>query len=206
MSFSSDDQIISETILISQDSRHVAYVAVKDSELSVYVDDQGGKLYPDIGVGTLIFSPDSQRLVYVAIEENKQFVVINGTEEKKYDSILSNSIVFSPDSSRLAYAARDGDKEFAVLDGMEQNRYDEIIAGTLTFSPDSKRFAYAARPDWNKAFLGEPNTLVVVDGEEGILYEGVGPTAICYSPGGGLMKPGKRSVPKGQLLALTVSE
>ena len=56
-----------------------------------------------------------------------------------------------------------------------------ITPGTIAFSPNSQRLAYATA-DLLKFSLDEPWGLAVVDGDEGKLYAGVGPSAYCYSP------------------------
>jgi hypothetical protein len=83
--------IIVESLTVSPDSKHLAYVARRGEKLFVVVDGKEGKEYDGIGAGTLIFSPDSKHLAYVAIRGEKRFVVVDGKEGKEYDFFLCGS-------------------------------------------------------------------------------------------------------------------
>ena len=59
--------IINESLVVSPDSQHVAYVAVRGGKVFVVVDGVEGKEYDGIVTGGgPRFSPDSQHVAYVA--------------------------------------------------------------------------------------------------------------------------------------------
>ncbi len=98
--------VIPESLAVSPDSKHVAYVARRGGKQLVVVDGVEGKEYDRIGQGTLVFSPDSKRVAYGARRGDKQLVVVDGVEGKEYDGIGQGTLVFSPDSKRVAYGGR----------------------------------------------------------------------------------------------------
>jgi len=131
---------ILQSLTVSPDGKHVAYMATEGDKQFVVVDEEEAKKYDDIG--GLIFSPDSKRVAYMAGVDSKQFVVVDGREEKKYDDI--GGLIFSPDSKRLAYVAIVGNSRFVVVDGQEGKKYDSIITtggGRVIFdSPDNLHY------------------------------------------------------------------
>ena len=155
--------IINESLVVSPDSQHVAYVAVRGGKVFVVVDGVEGKEYDGIVTGGgPRFSPDSQHVAYVAGRGEKRFVVVDGVEGKEYDGTGENTLIFSPDSQRVAYEAVRGGKHFVVVDGEEGQEYDGIVGGAPRFSPDSQHVAYVA--------VRGGKVFVVVDGVEGKAY------------------------------------
>jgi hypothetical protein len=118
---------------LSQDRKHIAYVAEDGGRMVVVVDGKKGKLYDAILPGTPIFSPDGVSVAYAAKQGNRWFVVSDGKEGKRYDAILEDSIIFSKDDIHLAYAARSSSASFVVLDGKEGIQY----SGNTLVEPDS---------------------------------------------------------------------
>jgi Tol biopolymer transport system component len=115
--------IIVESLTVSPDGKHFAYVARRGGKWFVVVDGKEGKEYDEIGEGTPIFSPDSKHFAYVARRGGRWFVVVDGKEGKEYDGIGKGTLVFSPDSKHLAYEAMRGGKSFVVVDGKEGKEY-----------------------------------------------------------------------------------
>jgi len=163
-------------LVFSPDSQRVAYVARADGKQFVVVDGQEQLQYKS--VGSPVFSPDSQRLAYIAHHGGRLHsgvcVILDGQEQLQYKSV--GSPVFSPDSQRVAYVARPDGKQFVVVDGQEGNPYHPKwgegtgISG-LVFSPDSQRVAYWVQNDIIDEGGGKSEGFVVVDGQEGELYE-----------------------------------
>ena len=164
--------MIIETVTVSPDSRHVAYLARAGKKHVVVVDDKEQRQYDRIEKDSLLFSPDGQRVAYVARDAKKRFVVVDEREEKHYDGIEEGSLIFSPDSRRVGYVARVGErwlvivpwrgqKQFVVVDGREEKQYKRIEKGSLLFSTDSQRLGYVA--DDGVAYQYR---LLVVDGQE----------------------------------------
>src|SRR5664280_271730 len=128
---------IPESLAVSSDNKHVAYVEERGSKRLVVVDGVEGREYDGIDAGTPVFSPDSKRAAYGAGRGDKWLVVVDGMEGKEYDGIMAGTPVFSPDSKRVAYGAGRGDKWLIVADGVEGKEYDGIMAGTPGFSPQA---------------------------------------------------------------------
>jgi hypothetical protein len=85
--------MIKDSITISPDNRHVAYLAVEKKFLSgvkwfVVLDGKELKKYDSIGINSLIFSPDSTHLAYMVFQDKKQFVVVDEAEGKQYYGIF----------------------------------------------------------------------------------------------------------------------
>ncbi|MCD4782858.1 MAG: hypothetical protein K8T10_03395 [Candidatus Eremiobacteraeota bacterium] len=157
---------IPESMTISPDGKHWAFVMKKNGKELVVIDGKENKEYELIlkgAEGYIAFSPNSERVIYFAGEDGKQFAVIDGKEGNRYEKafIEKGSMIFSPDNKKTAYVAGDGDQQFVVLDGKEGERYGGRIT-TITFSPDGKREYYIVHSN-NKEFI-------VIDGKESEMY------------------------------------
>ena len=137
--------LLPESITVSPDGYHVAYVNQVDNKQTVIVDGKEGKSYE--WTGEIVFSPDSKQVAYFAVLDGKFLVVVDNKEieGKKYDRIGAGSLTFSSDNKRMAYVAQIGEKQFVLADGKEGPYFDGIGEGSLIFSPDSARLAYAVR-------------------------------------------------------------
>lgn len=161
------DSWIPESMTISPDGKHWAFVKKRDGKEFVVTDGRENKEYGHIlrgCEGYIVFSPDSKRMTWFAEDSGKQFAVIDGEEGKRYEKAFQeeDSMLFSPDSKRVVYIAEDGGQQFLVRDGKEGNKYKGKIT-TITFSPDSKRDYYLVHEN-NKVFI-------VIDGKEGGRYD-----------------------------------
>lgn len=119
-------------------------------------------------VGLLVNTP----LMYAQSREAAERLIT-----EVHPSWIPASLRFSPDSRRAAYViqTRVGlfrTKQSVIVDGKQENQYDQIPAESLIFSPDSRRLAYGAK-------AGD-KLVVVVDGQEGTPYDGVG--GLIFSP------------------------
>ena len=179
------EAIIQETIIMSQDGRHVAYVAIVGGKNIVVVDGEEGQSYDAIS-GVPIFSPNSQRLAYLAVAGTEQMVVVDGIEGTPYEGIgrhavctlegddqVCSEILFSPDSQHVAYVALDNGSVFTVVDEQPGETYFSIVG--LTYSPDGEKLAYMA---------GGFGDRVVVGGDEQPEYENILASSIVFSPDG----------------------
>jgi Tol biopolymer transport system component len=188
-----------DSVVVSPDSRRLAYVERRGDWWQVVLDGVAGKDYeigprdPNGGLlfflskrlsasyqyphpgRTLRFSPDSQRLAYVARHGRKLLVVVDGQEGSEHDGIADQCLVFSPNSQRVAYMAFSfANKWQMIVDGVEGKKYDCMGEGLPFFSADSQRLAYVAEQD-GKQF-------VVVDGEEAKSYGYVFALSVFFSP------------------------
>ena len=159
-----------ESLSVSPDMRHVAYVDQLGNGLAVVVDGKAGKIYDGIGNGSLQFSPNGRRVAYAAIQGDQWLVVVDGRESKSYDFV--GNIAFSPDSQLIAYLAGTGDTLRIVVDG----NVGELIpveiceVSGIFFSPNGRRIAYILR----QGVCGlTTKDQVVVDGQASALFDSV---------------------------------
>ncbi|MDX1948544.1 MAG: hypothetical protein SFU86_24370 [Pirellulaceae bacterium] len=161
-------------IVISDDGRHLAYLAAPASFADVaVVDGKPGKTYrafEDIVPGSLGLSPDGSRSAYSVKKSREAWVMLDGQEGKHYASV--GGAVFSPDSKHVAYQAASGGKLLMVVDGREGQAFDKI--GLPEFSPDSQTVAYWAQSGTQQ--------FVVAGGQKQKAYASVGTP--LYSPDG----------------------
>jgi Tol biopolymer transport system component len=188
-----------DSVVVSPDSRHLAFVERQGNKWRVVLDGvackeyeigsrdpSGGLLFflskrlscsfqhPDRN-GTLRFSPDSRRLAYVARRDRKLLVVVDGKEGHEHDGVANQCLVFSPDSQRVGYMAFSFPNKWKmIVNSVGGKQYDCMGEGLPFFSPDSKRLAYVAEQN-GKQF-------VVRDGEEGRPYGYVYALSVCFSP------------------------
>src|SRR6185369_11981726 len=105
-------------LAFSADSKHVAYLVVRGSNLLAVRDGKPGRLFDQTISTHLSFSPDSKHLLFIAPFGNKRSVVIDDTPQKSYDDIKRPA--YSPDGTRLAYVATLEKREFVVVNGVEK--------------------------------------------------------------------------------------
>lgn len=145
-----------DSLAISPDARHVAYLVKSTGGMYAVFDGVPQKTYAK--VDALTFSPDSKWLAYVAQQGETWLVVVNGREETAYRRV--GPPVFSPDSKRLAYVAQLPDQSRVVVINRQAGKpYDRIFEGQIVFSGDGRRVAYGA--------LTGDQWHVVLDGQEG---------------------------------------
>lgn len=132
---------ICETLIVSPDSRKIAY-PIRSTKwfsqgMQLCINGSTQKHYQ--GISGPVFSPDSQHIAYVAIRKNRMVVVRDNEEiSGEYDDISLTTPIFSPNSQHIAFGARRGNRWFAVKDGIEEEPHDGFVIGSMTFSPDSK--------------------------------------------------------------------
>lgn len=146
-------------LTFSPDGKRLAFPARKPP-WTVVVDGQAQGSFDKQPF--LAFSPDSKRLAVITESGGKQSISIDGKTVGIHEGI--GVPTFSPDSSRLAYAAKTGKQWAAVIDGITQKAY--LSVSPPVFSPDGTHVAYVAAQS-------EDRWLVVVDGIEGKVYDGL---------------------------------
>lgn len=167
-----ENLIIADTIILSSDEKHIAYVVKEKGEGGnfVVIDNEEERNYED--VRNLIFSPDSKRLAYIAGDGGKEFVVdiiVGATEEeekrKTYNHI--KSLFFSPDSQHLVYIATEGGEEFVVKDEEEGGKHKEIIdIACSSIKERDLKITYTAKGK-------EGKKRIVINGTEGEQHDDV---------------------------------
>ena len=181
------DYIVSRSLALSSDGRHVAYLATKHEGATrrqfVVLDGQEGPQYDYCNdTSMLAMSSTGQRVAYEAWKGEKCVVVVDGQEGPEYDEVdeaapdgVTHSRlgpVFSVDGKRLAYMACKGRqaeaKWFAVVDGREEPSYRRTWAPR--FSMDGRHVAYSAEAPYGDT---GPREFVMVDGQPGPRYSRV---------------------------------
>jgi len=187
-----------DSFIFSPDSKRLAYLAkgghevfVSDlEEMHLNLNDNngnGGEYFEDFSTSEydgirkafgLQFSPDSTSFAYVASHYSAagpSYVVVNGAKGTPYPHILSSPL-FSPDSKRLGFVIRADNPygDSAVVDGQVGKRYVSVDTRYMAFSPDSKRFAYIAGTGQDTGPNRSMEYFVVIDGQEGKHYKGIG--------------------------------
>jgi hypothetical protein len=150
---------------------HLAYEAMLGNKSFAVLDGKPQPQYDTIG--TIMFSPDGGHFAYTAKSGGqpkktggKWQVVIDGHVEPAFDSIDPTQIYFSADGKHWAYWAKDHNRMFVMADGKPGTEYDVSPAfGRIIFSADGKHLAYVAHRG--------PNTVMVVDGHELLVTEGL---------------------------------
>jgi hypothetical protein len=161
------------TIVVSADSRRVAYVARQGCQWFVVVDGNTSSNKYDLPIPFDLPKPFAD--FNLQQQEELLSVLHNDlTTQEEFVAKIFGRPLFSPDCRRLAYVAyrtvpqqvfryvppyRIPVKHHIVVDGDEGEPFDRIVHGSVIFSPDSRRVAYAAERQ------GE--FLIVVDSKEG---------------------------------------
>jgi len=144
-----------DSLLMSPDSRHLAYAAQKaDGKWRIVLDGEESEPYDDLG--QMVFRPDGSLLACRVEKDGAEMVLMDGRAQRSFDRVGDGTLVFSADGRHFGYAARVGDASFVVIDGVRKPRYDMV--GYLTFSPRADHYVYAATRG-REAFI-------VVDEEE----------------------------------------
>jgi Tol biopolymer transport system component len=181
--------ILEQTLTFSPDSKRTAYAAIKGDKIVVLLD--GKELQPHKSIeGGLVFSPDSKHFAYGATDTIGasgnvtptvgHFVVVNSKPGKNYEAIVKGSLVFTKDNRRLGYVAGVGGKQVVEtrdVEGateQESKAYESVFS--LTFSPDGQHTGFAVTEGTQRR--------VVIDGQEGKLYMGIGNSSPIFSPDG----------------------
>lgn len=174
------DGIDGGSITLSQDGRHVAYLARKGDKWLVVADGKDGHEYdeilscPPMVTCPLTIDRAGKPVAYVVRKASKWVAVVHGKEQAEYDYI--RELAIGPEAKRVAYVADTGRRSLVVDNGREEPKYR--WAAGLVLSQDGKRLAYKA----SKRRRG--SSLVVLDGVEGPVYDGLGWNPLLFSPDG----------------------
>jgi Tol biopolymer transport system component len=148
-------------LTFSNDSKRLAYAAIKDKKMVMVVDGQ--ELEPHDMVGLPVFSPDSKIFASAYADNKRWYTMLNDEKSAAFDQIYK--FYFSPDSKKNAFFARKGDEWFCIIDGEKSAGFAKMVE-TFKFSPDSSRHIYAA--------VDEDDSKIIIDGKPGQSYVSVG--------------------------------
>jgi hypothetical protein len=117
-------EIMKDTIAVSPDRMHYAYMAVKYRGLfkvkTLYIIDRVKQpVYSNLLENVITFSPDSKHWAYGALKNNEWLYVIDGEEQERYQNLAKAGILFSEDSKNWAYGAFDYKKWVCVSGELE---------------------------------------------------------------------------------------
>lgn len=162
---------------VSPNGWHVAFVARQGAKQVVMVDGKPGPAYDRVWPNTLQFSQDGLRVAYVAGLGDKRLVVVDGKAGPSFDGIgmVGGDVsVNHPEcrpmrSDKQLTASR---KQTSSAEGQKATPGETLYCQPF-FSPDSRRFAYVAHQ--------ESKWFVVVDGEPGPPFDGIGEYSLVCS-------------------------
>ena len=123
---------MSSEVVISPDSRHIAYwINRNDDSRMLVVDGKEGPTY-GTAIEYLTYSPDSRHLAYIAAGD-KWYLVMDGKKiagvagMPYYRNPFNGPLVFSSDSTHIACTITQGKRSSLLLDGGKVAEADRII-------------------------------------------------------------------------------
>jgi hypothetical protein len=146
------DQIVNDHPFFSADSRHVAYIGVRDGKARVVLDNVEGPPYDRVQfVSSLaVFADGSQRVYYVGHRAGRSYLVVDGREVVQGEQI--SRVVYNGARDRFACVVKKGERWAVVVDGVEGKAYREI-GQQIVFSKDGRRWMYIARDSLHHAVI-----------------------------------------------------
>jgi Tol biopolymer transport system component len=168
-----------KAVTFSTDSRHVAFLGVKEGKQFVVRDGAESPAYDWVVPGSLAGPLDLSRLGYIVQDGNDMSVVVDGAVVGHgYYAIGGDRIQFSADGKHYAYTAHRGTSDqgdaIVVRDGVAGKAYPAADIQPV-FSPDGNRLLYIASPAPKKMCL-------VVDGKEGPQFDAIAGGSPNFSP------------------------
>jgi hypothetical protein len=148
-------------LIFSNDSKHLAYTAIKDRKMVLVFD--GHEMAPHDRVGLPIFSFNAKAFAYAYADKDKWYVLLNDKEMGPFDKIFKFN--FSHDSKRNSLIAINDDAWFCTVDGVKGPDFQKMIE-SFKFSLDSSRYVYVG--------ADETGARVVTDGKRSQKYLAVG--------------------------------
>jgi hypothetical protein len=164
-----------QTLHVSTDRRHYAYVTHTPDGGFVVWDGKQGKVYREISTVTLRMSADGLHIAYVAHKAN-QWVVVKD-EQEVYAGDYKMILGLSRDGAHLDYNRGGGGHVVMIIDGKPGNEYADVA--TPIISPDGQHVAYVAI---TVDAAGNESSRMVRDGVEGKVYDYIDYGDIVFSP------------------------
>lgn len=180
-------------MVLSPNKRHVAYPVPEAGKKRVFIDGQAaGPQFEGLFLAkTFVTSRDGLHRAYSVVKEIKNEscqscepvgewrAVIDGRAGPVFDNI--SGLTLSSDGQRFAYGAitrADGQDIWTLMvdDEMTPLPYAALTYASPAFTPDGRRLVYVAKK-------GE-RAVVVIDGQEGPIYDKIGQPIPIFSPDG----------------------
>jgi hypothetical protein len=173
-----------QSVLFSDDSKHFAYAARRDTTWLVVTDGKEGPAMQSVEDPS--FSPDGSTVAYASMKDGKPVLVIDSASAPAVHDLpgftpvqrgVNSPLALSPDLHHWAYVAGPAGSpdHSVVIDGKSSEKFSD--AAKPAFSPDSAHCAFLAK---TAKPTGDPDEWVVLDGKK------VGPfhnlSGLVFSP------------------------
>lgn len=142
---SGDMDIVNDSLHVSDDANHLAFVVRLGDRQAMVLDGIVGKAY-DGEISGDYFSLDDKHVVCYLKHNKKERVVVDDVASDEYDNI---AFCFSPNSKHWAYIGLQGVEDILVTDTGEVNhwnvrrdKYGSLDLDWVEYSPDSQRMGY----------------------------------------------------------------
>ncbi|MAB81541.1 MAG: hypothetical protein CMJ89_19545 [Planctomycetes bacterium] len=168
-----DPEIPPESIMVSPDGRHLAYMSIESGTVKVYSDGVASEPFEGFRPESINYAPDGRTLTYMGVRGTKSYVVV-GDAEYKYGRISTGGIRFSMDGSRYGFVGKRNANYYALIDGEEIGPYKLISKQPIKLSQNNEHYGFIATIDGKQ--------VAVIDGKEGPSFDAI--VAIRFSPGG----------------------
>ena len=155
----------------SPDRLRQVEVVEKDNRQQLKIDSTLSQPYSGVALETIIFSEDSQRFAYAAETDDGWIMVVDGVHSRPWTGI--GEVLFGP-GQQFVYVANDSAHWRVILENTPSPPFEAVMQGSLTFSPRGCRLAFVV--------VEGDKFRIVVDGEPGSLYDGIG--TLRFGPDG----------------------
>lgn len=159
--------IVSESLAISADGLHVAYVVktTKSDTQYLVVDNDEHDAFES--VGSPLLNADGSLVAYVAGiggAGGGLSLVVNGKASARYDAC--SDLRISANGKGVYCIARRRGTPIVIFDGKEHEYY-QLVSDKFAVSPNGRHIAYAA--------VRNHKSIAVIDGKEGKEYDSIQP-------------------------------
>src|SRR5208337_2129188 len=127
---------------LSEDARHMAFVARQDRQWHVVHDGRLGDPFDKIPAKSLRISREGNLVLYEALQGKQAFVIV-GTEAFAVTNHADKVVSF--DGSRVAWIERTKQGQCVVVNDSAGLPFEKIAKESVCFSLDGAEVAYAAR-------------------------------------------------------------
>ena len=128
---------------LSPNRRIVAYLAVKNNQNVLMINDQAVDAY-DIFHDRPVFHPDGTTLGYTYEKNGAYFIGMDG--QTGYSPAEAFGLTFSPGGKQYAYLIRDNDQSRAVINGQKGEKFADIFSEVM-FSNNGDTVFWAKNDD-----------------------------------------------------------
>ncbi|MEQ9321258.1 MAG: hypothetical protein RIF41_18995 [Polyangiaceae bacterium] len=155
-----------ESLVFSDDGRHVAYAALQQGRWTVAFDGEVTRWFD--AIGDVAMAADGSVVAYAALDERQWRVVLGDAPGPAFHAILADTLLLTADGRAAVYVGERHGRVHAVLHRLRQPAdQGPAFEGIRRLTVGSQgRVAYVGR--------SQRTSRVVVDGEPQPAYEGIG--------------------------------